>query len=346
VSIIEKSFKKYSLIKKNVFSIFKISIMENQKWYDTFMEIIIKKFPKKTQLTKELMDLLSLEREAVYRRLRKEVNFTAQEMVILASTWNISLDEIMGINIGSISFQMRALNYLDLSEEEVNFLRFIIDSIEYLKHFPTTEFMDICNKLPRQLLSGYEYLNKFHLFKWYYQYGNEKEPVPFSKIYISEEKLKITNEYYKAIKQVPNTSFVFDYKIFSYLIKDIKYFYSISQITAEEKELIKKDLLDLLDYLHRVANMGCYPETNNKVNLYISQLKVPTSYTYTYTPEVNICYVHVFEKYEIYSYHSEMVANFISWMQLKKRTSTQISEVDEKSRVEFFSAQKQLIESL
>jgi len=320
--------------------------MEHNVWYETFMNIVINKYPKRTQLVQVLMELLSLEREAVYRRLRNEVSFTAHEVVTLASTWNISLNEVMGVDVGRISFQMRVMNYLDPSEEEAAFLRFVIQSVEYLKNFPTTEFMDICNTLPRQLLAGYGYLNKFHLFKWAYQHRNDKESATFSKINISKEKLQITEEYYRAIKQVPNSNFIFDSKIFNYLINDIKYFYSIYLITEEEKELIKKDIFDLLGYLQEVATNGCYPETQNKVNLYISQLKIPTGYSYTFTPEGNVCYIHVFDKFEIYSFHSEMVANFMSWMQLKKRSSIQISEVDAKSRIEFFTKQRQLVENL
>ena len=320
--------------------------MEQVTWYDAFMEIITKKYPQKKQLTKVLMELLSLEREAIYRRLRNEVNFSASEIVTLATAWNISLDEIIGINIGKISFQLRTLNYLDPSEEEVNFLHQIIQSIEKLKHYPSTEYMDVCNKLPRQLLAGYEHLNKFHLFKWAYQYSTDNEAIPFSEIHISKEKLELTKTYYRAVKEVPNTHFVFDYKIFDYLVNDIKYFYSIYLITDAEKELIKKDLLNLLDYLQEVAKKGYYPETQNKVSIYVSQLKIPTGYSYTLTPDANICYVHVFEKFEVFSYHSEMVENFLSWMQLKKRTSIQISEVDEKSRIEFFTTQKQLVKCL
>jgi len=320
--------------------------MEQNMWYEAFMKIVVNKYPKKTQLVQVLMGLLSLEREAVYRRLRNEVPFTAQEVVTLASAWNISLDEIMGINLGAISFQMRAMNYISPSKEEANFLRFLIQSIEYLKHFPDTEFMEICNKIPRRLLADYGELNRFHLFKWMYQYGSDKETIPFSKIEISEEKLKITEEYCRAIKQVPNTNFIFDSKIFNYLVKDIQYFCSIYLITEEEKEIIKKEILNLLDYLQEVADNGCYPETQNKVNIYISQLKIPTGYSYTATPEANICYIHVFDKFEIYSLHSEMVANFMAWMQMKKKTSIQISEVDIKSRIEFFTAQRALVESL
>jgi len=206
--------------------------------------------------------------------------------------------------------------------------------------------MDICNKLPRQVLAGFPYLNQFYLFKWQYQYGNENEIVPYSQIVISEEKARLTKDYYEAIKLVPNSSFILDRLLFDYLISDIQYFYSIRMISDEDKKLIKKDLLSLIDYMQQIATKGYYPETQNKVNLYISHLNVDTNYNYVYTPEINICFVQVFEKYQIYTYNAEMTTNFRNWMQLKKRSSMQISEVDERSRIEYFSRQLKLIETL
>jgi len=110
--------------------------------------------------------------------------------------------------------------------------------------------------------------------------------------------------------------------------------------------MIKKDLQDLLDYMLEVAHKGCYPETQNKVSLYLSQLNIDTNYTYGYSPEVCYCLINVFGKNELYTYNAEMGTNFKQWMQLKKKNSIQISEVDERSRIEFFTKQKQLINSL
>lgn len=326
---------------------FKIeSDMVNEVWYDNFIDILYKKYPKKTQLTQALIDLLLIEREAVYRRLRKDVIFPVHEVVKIASAWNLSLDEITGVDSEHIPFKMRKMNYVDPTDDESNFLRVVIAGINYCRSFPSTEFMDICNKLPRQLSAGFEYLNQFYLFKWRYQYGTEKETLPYSQTVISEEKRRITSEYYAAIKNVPNTNFIFDRMLFDYLVGDIRYFYSIRLITEEEKQLIKKDLHNMLEYLLDVASMGYYPETRNKVNIYISQLNVDTNYNYVFTPEANICFVHAFEKYEIFTFNTEMVTNFRNWMQLKKKSSIQISEVDERSRVEYFTKQHQLIDSL
>ena len=320
--------------------------MANKEWYDRFMDALYERYPKKNKLVVALMDLLSLEREAAYRRLRRDITFTINEVVKISSAWNISLDGIIGISSGQIPFLMRPFNYIAPSEYELKILQNIIQTINELKDFPDTEFMDICNKLPRQLISGFDYLNQFCLFKWNYTYGKEKKDVPFSQIIISEEKNRLTADFHQAIKNVPKTSFIFDRLIFDNLVNEILYFHSIQMITDYEKALLKKDLYDLLDYLSKIAANGCYPETKNKVNLYVSRLNISTNYTYTRTNHASICFVHVFDKFEIYTYDPEMAANFIEWMQLKKRSSIQISEVDKKSRIDFFTKQKQIVDLL
>jgi len=320
--------------------------MINNAWDDHFIAALYEKYPKRSRLIQVLTDLLCLEREAVYRRLRKDVSFSIHEIVKISSEWNISLDQISGINSGQILFMMQPMNYINPSEDELNYLRRIVDALNHFKDFPKTEFLDVCNKLPRQLLAGYSYLNQFYLFKCNYQYGENNKVIPFSETIVSKEKAELDMDYYKAIKMVPTSHFIWDRLIFSDLVNDILYFHSIHLIADNEKELIKRDLYELLDYMLDVANKGCYPETQNKVNMYISQLNVDTNYSYTFTPEANICFIHVFDKYEFYTYNQDMVEKFRNWMQLKKRTSIQISEVDEKSRIEFFSKQLQLVDKL
>jgi len=320
--------------------------MENEVWYDHFIKILFEKYPKRMELAQVLADLLHIENEAVYRRLRKEVSFSVHEVAKISLAWNISLDSIIGIGKEKIPFLMQPINYIIPSKQELKYLQCIIQSINSLKDFTDTEFMDVCNKLPRQFLAGYNYLNQFYLFKWLYEYGNEKQSVPFSKVVISEEQRRLTADYYKAIKNVPNTSFIFDHRLFDNLVCEILYFHSIQMITDSEKEFIKKDLNALLDYLLETATNGCYPETQNKVTLYISQFNINTNYSYTCTRQINVCFVHVFEKHEIYTYDVEIINKFKLWMQLKKNSSVQISEIDKRSRIEYFIKQRQIVDML
>jgi len=320
--------------------------MNNEVWYDNFIQALYEKYPRRSHLILALKELLIIEREAVYRRLRKDVLFSIHEIVKIASEWHISLDKFTSINSGQIPFLMQQINYIEPSEQELKFLREIVQALHYFKDFPETEFMDICNKLPRQLLAGYKYLNQFCLFKWNYQYGDKKKVVPFSQTIVSAEKIKLDKEFYQAIKLIPNSNFILARMIFDDLINDILYFHSIRLVADEDKELIKNDLYSLLNYMLDVADKGYYPETQNKVNLYISQLSIDANYSYTFTPKANICFIHAFEKFEVHTHEPEMVENFRVWMQLKKRTSIQISEVDERSRIEFFAKQRLLVDRL
>ena len=259
-----------------------------EAWYDSFMEALFERYPNKTQMVSALMNLLFIEREAAYRRLRRDVAFSVQEIVKISSAWSISLDNIINRSSGKIPFLMHPINYIAPTEQE---LQHIIQTISNFKDFPDAEFMGICNKLPRQLLAGFDHLNRFNSFKWMYQYGNkngvEKKTVPFSQVIISEEMHQLTADFYRAVKNVSKSHFILDRLLFDHLATEILYFHSIRMITDEEKELIKKDLHSLLDYLSEVATNAHYPETKNKVSLYVSRLNIDTNYSYTYTNQIS-----------------------------------------------------------
>jgi len=309
------------------------------------MEILHQKYPKKNQLTEALMDLLCLEREAVYRRLRQNASFHIDEIMKIAKEWNISLNDIIGVQSSQILFKTHLWDYINPSDEELNCMRFLVEESEYTRNFPEVECMEISNRLPRMLTSGFSYLNRFHLFNWMYQYTDEKN-LPFSEVAFHEEVARLSSEYYIVSKNLGNVSFIWDNNIFNYLISNICYYRSIYLITDEEKEFIKKDLHALLDYMLKVADKGCWLETGNKVNLYVSHINIDTNYSYYYSNNIKFCCVHAFAKNEIHTADPVMVENFRNWMQSKKRACIQISEADEKSRIEFFMKQRQLIDTL
>ena len=348
--------------------------MTNNLWYDRILEVLHEKFPQKSQLTEALMDLLSIERESAYRRLRKDVMFTVEEVMKMAFAWNISLDEIVGINFNEISFKMRLMNYLDPSNEDLNSFKKKIDRFEEFKDVPEMEYMEISNKLPRVLSCGFLHLSKFQLFKWAYQFNmsqhheektlsysqvfftkkmaklmsdcHEKKTLSYSQVFFTSKMAKLMSDCYVGMKNVAYTTYIWDYMIFNHVVNDIRYFHSIYLITDEEKKLIKQDLYDLLDYLSEVTIKGCWPENGNNVKLYISYLNIDTNYSYYYSNEFKICRVHAFSKNEIYTTDPAAIEDFKIWMQLKKRAAVQIAKADEKARIEFFIKQRELIDTL
>ena len=291
------------------------------------------------------MDLLSIEKESVYRRLRKNIIFPVHEVAKIASAWNISLDDIIEIDADQISFRARIWNYVNPSKGDLESMQKTIQRVDALKNIPDLEYLEVCNKMPRSLTSGFLYLRRFQMLRWMYQAAND-EVLPFSKINLPPMVSKLSSDYYMYIKNLANTSYIWDFMLFNSVVGCIRYFNSIYLITDEEKELIKNDLQTLIDYMSEVASKGCWPETGNKVNLYISHINIDTNYSYFYSNEMKACIVHAFVKSELISYCPEMVEDFRAWMQLKKKSSVLISGADEKSRIEFFMKQRELIDTL
>ncbi|MCL2245573.1 MAG: hypothetical protein FWC10_00430 [Lentimicrobiaceae bacterium] len=320
--------------------------MKKNTWIDIFIELLQEKYPRNSQLIAELVDLLCLEREAVYRRLRKDVAFTANEIAKIATTWNISFDEVIGAHSGKLPFQMLPLNYLNPSPKEFYSMHEKIKALDDVQTAAYSEYMEVCNVFPKPLRIGFPMLFRFSIFYWAYHYRNDESQNLFSKIVIPDS-IYADFEYYKQnIVHVQNTSLILDEMVFEYFIHNVNYFHSILAITDKEKGLIKKELYALLDYMKEIANNGCYPETRKKVFMYISQLTINTNYNYYYSENLKTCSVSAFGKDEITSNDSEIVANFREWMNLKKRAAIQISEVNEKRRFEFFNKQKKIVDSL
>ncbi|MDR1739979.1 MAG: hypothetical protein LBR45_04405 [Bacteroidales bacterium] len=317
----------------------------NNSWLDRFIEALYQKYPQRSQLVDNLMSLLSLERESVYRRLRKDVTFPAEELIKIASAWDISLDEISKFNSKYLDFKLVFIDYLYPSNEDIEYMKNMVSFISDFKNHSNMEYMEISNRLPRSLTSRFPYLRRYQLLKRTHQYS-EYEILPFSKIFVPEKMSTLVLEYITAVKNFKNTVYIWDPLILDDIIRDIQYFHSIYLVSDKEKELIKNDLCALLDYMSEVADKGCWPETSNKVDLYISNINIQTNYSYYYSDIFKVFRVHVFAKSEIYTYNPAFINRFRTWIHFTKAASTLISQADLKTKIEFFRKQYELVQTL
>ncbi|MDR0863784.1 MAG: hypothetical protein LBO74_02475 [Candidatus Symbiothrix sp.] len=320
--------------------------MRNNFWYDMFLETLNEKFPKKSQLTEALMDLLSLEREAIYRRLRKDVLFTVYEVATIARAWNISLDSLLNTSEENPAFQLELLRSVNPTDNDFRVMNNFVDSLLSLKQDPNAEYIEACNILPMVLLSGFPQLIKFYTFAWMYRYGGENSSCSFTQTVPSEKVMEWERIHYKNLVNIPHVQFIWDAKIFQYLINEIKYYASIYLITPEEEDLIKQDILAFLDYMEEVSRKGHFPETNNKVNLYISKTNIDTGYACYCSDKIKASKIRTFIMNVTVSRDSRLFNDQRKWLHLKKRAAIQISGADEKQRIDFFRQQRQLVDSL
>jgi hypothetical protein len=319
--------------------------MVNNAWYDALLQVLSEKYPKKNQLVEALMELLFLEREAVYRRLRKDVLFTVSEVIQIARTWNISVDDILGLQSNEFRLKVQLTDYLSPSEEDLKLMKGIVQYFETIKKYPDLEYMEIGNKLPRMLIIGFPLANRMSLLRWSYYAG--MPPKPLSEVNYTTKVSEYAATYNRLVRTVPQISFVVDSRAMNYLVEDIRYFHSIALITDEEKEALKKELYSIIDYGLEMCCKGSWPETGNKVDLYISQLNIDTSYNYYYyNGAMQLCSVHVFGRSEMYTDDKIMMEKVRTMMHAKKQSSILISGVNEQGRLAYFNEQRKIVDSL
>jgi hypothetical protein len=322
--------------------------MKNEYIHNAFLADVRKKIPQSSKLVNTLVDILYIEKEAVYRRLRREVPFTFQEIAIIAKKLGISLDNIIGIGINtdkSRPFQLKLIEYLSPSEMDYSMMDEYIDIFRQVQKEEDSETAIISNILPQTLYSGFDYITKFYIFKWHYLYYNEKVK-PFHETTVPSKIMKLFTDSFIESKNIHETYYVLDYQIFNNLINDIKYYNSIRLITREDVLKIKEELFFFLDYIEEMTISGCFKETGNQVRLYISEVNIETNYSYLLTQKYSLSLIWTFILTSVASLDEDAFLKMKSWFQSLIRTSTLITITGEKQRIVFFEKQREIISEL
>ena len=319
--------------------------MENHL-YQALLDEIQKAFSKKSMMVNTLSDILRIEKGAVYRRLRQDVPFTFNEIVVIAKNLNISLDNLVGIeNYKSVTFKLRLPDFLNPQAMDYHAFNLYINFIKSLLKSENSEVASISNVLPHDLFNGFNYLLRFYLFVWNYHY-NSMKPKPFHQISISTEMEKFLNEYMREMKKFYKTIFVFDNGLFRFFVDRVNYFNSIRLIEKNDVSKIKEDLHSMLDYLEKIAINGQFKETGNAVNLYISDIDITTCYTYFETKNIHLSLIKAFILSYITTFDENTFERVKKWIHALIKISTLITLTNERQRVLFFEKQRKIVNEL
>lgn len=315
--------------------------------HDILLDELRKRFPFKAQLVNKLIDILYIEREAVYRRLRKEVPFTLLESVAIAKELSLSLDALIGIDLGKKRpFQLQVADYVNpqdidyqMSEEYVNFLRLVQED-------PNATTGTISNTVPLSLASKFSHLYRYIIFKWNYHQEERTPNQTFKQIVLSDRFEELRKANYLESKKIHETHYIFDDLLFESLIQEISYFHSIGLINHSDLQMLKDNLSELIDYLEDIASHGRFPETGNKANIYLSDIRIDTSYSYFNTKNYQLSLIWTLVMNAASTFDEKTFEKIYTLFQSYVRSSTLISTTGEKRRTLFFRKQRELLANL
>ena len=157
---------------------------------------------------------------------------------------------------------------------------------------------------------------------------------------VSPNRQNACNRYFHS-----DTSFIWDSNIFSHIVNDLEYFSSIQLISDKARQEIKEELLLLLDELENFARKGKF-ESDNEVNIYISNINFEATYSYVESSNVHLSMIRVYAINSITTQDIEMCKSLKEWIQSLKKFSTLISVSGEMQRIQFFQKQREIIDTL
>jgi len=315
-------------------------------YYKGFMSALKDKIPNKAALVNTIADILIIDKDAIYRRLRGEVNFSFVEMSVIAKSLGISLDKIVGIeNLQTKPSTMNISRQVNPTEYDYEMFEGHVNLLKSVKDEPDTKIIQSGSSIPHYLFMNYRYLAKFYMFLWN-QASGYGDAGPYHQIIIPERLRALQKDTYKYAQYISSTLYVFDHRIFQAFVSNVKYFHKVGLIKEEDVSLIKKDLSDFLNNLEYLAIKGKHEETGNKVSIFITDIDCDMNYSCFESKNIRLTLFWAFILNAIVSFDNDVFKEACSWIHSFQRMSTLISVSGEKIRAAFFNKQRTIINTL
>ncbi len=293
-----------------------------------------------SNMINELMDLLPIGREAIYRRLRGEVPFTFEEIAKVSLKMGFSLDALVGVKEHERAvFDLNMLDIDNLIDDYCRRINEFVDFFRKIRIQKNVRARFAFSTLPYSFYLPFHNLARFGLYRWYYQVNKSQSSIPLSEIVMSDKALEAQKNFIVESRSIERALFILDREIFNSIIKDINYFFRLNLITVEELGLLKSELLELINELETLAISGTY-KTGTKVALYLSNIDLEASYSHFESDNVGLSHLRVLAINGLSSQNPKISKIQKEWIDSLKRCSTLITQSGEVDRFAFFRKQR------
>ena len=319
---------------------------ESHYYYQAFMSAIQRKIQHRATLVNTITDILAIDKDAVYRRLRGEVHFSFIEMALIAKNLGVSIDSIVGIESEqSKPTIINITRHLNPTPLDYRMFNDYIDFLKYIKDEPETILLSSGNMPPHYLFYDYEYITRLFTLCWCHS-SNFGRSIPYHEIILPEQMKVLQKNCCLYTRHIKSTNYVWDRSIFQRIVDNIKFFARIRLIKGEDIYLIKNDLIMLINHIEKLAVTGKHEDTGNQVSIYISDIYIETNYSSIKTQNMTLGQFNTFLLCAISAFDEAVYTEISSWILTRQRMSTLISVSGEKFRAEYFDKQREIILTL
>jgi len=321
-------------------------MQESNLLYGKFISTVQEKITHRATLVNTISELLNIDRDAVYRRLRGKVNFSFAEMAIIARRLGISLDNLAGIDTAQCkSIRLAFMKHIDPTEIDYVISEEYINALKFIKDEPDTKIMEGGNIFPNYIYFDYEYITRVLIF-WWSQNSFDGKRLPFHEVIIPDRMRVLQKQACFYARHIKSTTLLWDYRIFEQFVAIIKFYANVRLINEEDVALIKNELFVFVNDMEEMAVTGKYKETGNKVSIYIGNIHADANFGYIESKNMRITTYWAFLLNAFSSFESLFFEEIRAWLQSAQRLTTLISVSGEKLRTGFFNTQREIIDTL
>lgn len=321
--------------------------MDNFDLNERFLCILRGKFSKQATLISVVEDVLKIERESAYRRIRGFVQFTIREMGLLAMYLNISLDNLMiDDETDVVHLQMLNPRKEKSIENRTERIEDYLKTIQNASTIPDIEVGAVYSHLPMEFYIPYENLFKFIYYRWGLYYVGPEKCGNFASWKMPNDVYKYHPGIMEAYGKLKKVLYIWDKSVIGDLVSDVKFFASAGVLEEKEVTLIKKDLHSMLTDMENLVAAGG-PESNfDKMEFYISNIKIGVTYVYAYSESYKFSYIVTLTIISDINEDGKTCENVMKWVKSLKKISTLISGTGDKERLLFFREQHQIVDTI
>lgn len=292
-----------------------------------------------------LMDILPMGKEAAYRRLRGEIPFTLDEAAVICKEFNLSFDWLVNRNEEELyDYQLQALFQKDPLDEFYRMLSGIAKGMEEISSDLNCFSYRAYRALPAEFFGRYNSVSRVYLYILFYQLQPSEMPPKIADMHFPRKVFDIQVQASNALLNIDST-IILDKHIVKDFIGIVRYFANMCLLEKKEVAQIKTDLFSLIDELENCASTGESP-FGKKMDIYISDISFDATYSYIEGAGFKSCSISAFCLDYLSSSNPDVVESQRLWIKSLVRFSTQISVSGEFQRNQYFTRQREIIETM
>jgi hypothetical protein len=307
---------------------------------------ILENIPPNIKPVSYLQDILGIGREAAYRRMRGDISFTVEELAEMSIVLDFSTDELFGKNRKKRVFFNWEMDKHDcLSKSFTILLQQYHDLIVQKIKSKNALSLAAVNLIPSSFLVYFNNLFKYRYYRWMHQRSESSLSYSLSDVILPPDIIALQDKIKADFKQNNNNIFVIDPNMFANTINEIVYYYHRKLINREELQLLKSELVRLVDLLEKIIQTGVF-DNSAHFYFYLSSVNIETNSSYIECGNHIISHFQIFVMNPVMIRNSEICRIHKKYLESMKKYSSLITCSNEMLQVSYIKRQRELINNI